>query len=255
MSRSSLRLRRAVPITVDEGRSLPFTVRTTAPTVGEALRQAEITIYLGDRVEPSLGSGVTAGLRVIIGRSTPIAVQADGTRHKTRVQARTVGDALTDLGIVAAGLDTIEPPLDTLLFPDIEIKVTRVREEIEVEEEIEPYETVFQGNADLAIDVQEVTEPGAEGITRQRYRVRYEDGELVARTLEDDWLAQAPAYAHPLLWPEDRAADGRRRRADALPTGEESGCWPQATRRPRQAATAPAPATCCAPALSPSIPA
>lgn len=187
-----IRLRRAVPITVDEGKGLPYTVRTTAPTIGEALRQAEITLYLGDRVEPSLGSSVTAGLRVVIGRSTPIALQADGARHKTRVQARTVADALTDLGVVAAGLDRVEPPLDTLLYPNIEIKVTRVRENIEIEEQIEPYETIFQGNLSLPIDVQEVTDAGAEGITRQRYRVRYENGEMVSRQLEDDWLAQAP---------------------------------------------------------------
>ncbi len=187
-----IRLRRAVPITVDEGVRVPYTVRTTAPTVGEALRQAEITLYLGDHVEPSLGSSVSAGLRVVIGRSTPVVVEVDGTRSKTRVQAVTVGDALSDLGIVVAGLDVVEPPLETELFADLPIRITRIREEIEIKEEIEPFETVFQGDANLPIDTQEITNPGAEGITRQRYRVHYENGEEVARTLEDEWLAQAP---------------------------------------------------------------
>jgi uncharacterized protein YabE (DUF348 family) len=185
-------LRRAIPMVVDEG-GAPYTLRTTAPTVGEALRQAQVTLYLGDRVNPSLGSSVSAGLRVLIERSTPISVQADGVRHKTRVQARNVADALADLGLVAAGLDRVEPPLDTTLYPNIDIRITRVTENIEVTEEIEPFETVFVGDPNIPIDTQQTLEPGAEGITRQRYRVTYEDGEPVARVLEDDWIAQPPA--------------------------------------------------------------
>ena len=187
-----IRLRRAIPIRIDEG-GAPYELRTTAPTVGEALRLAQVTIYLGDRVNPSLGSSVTAGLRVLIERSTPISVQADGVRHKTRVQARNVGDALSDLGLVAAGLDRVEPPLDTPLYPNIDIRITRVTENIEVTEEIEPFETVFVGDPNIPIDTQQTLEPGAEGITRQRYRVTYEDGEPVARVMEDDWIAQPPA--------------------------------------------------------------
>jgi uncharacterized protein YabE (DUF348 family) len=187
-----IRVRRAVPLTVSEG-GVPYTIRTTAPTVGEALRQAEVTLYLGDKVEPSLGSSVTPGLSVAIARSTPVSIQVDGMRTKTRTQASTVGDALANLGIIAAGLDRIEPPIETPLYANIEIKVTRVNEEIEVEEEIEPFETRYVGDPNFAIDTQQMIEPGAEGIQRKRYRVRYEDGEAVERTLEDEWIAQEPA--------------------------------------------------------------
>lgn len=187
-----IRLRRAIPMTVDEG-SAPYIIRTTAPTVGEALRQAEVTLYLGDRVEPSLGSAVTAGLRVFIGRSTPVRVDLGGKQVRTRVQADTVGDALSGMGVVLAGLDKVEPSLETELYPNINIRVTRIAEDIEIEEQIEPFETVYRGDPNLDIDVQQVLEPGAEGITRQRYRVRYENGEAISRTLEDDWLAQSPA--------------------------------------------------------------
>ncbi len=57
-----VRVIRAVPIVIDDG-TLPFEVRTTAQTVGEALRQAEITIYLGDIVHPSLGSEIVTSMR------------------------------------------------------------------------------------------------------------------------------------------------------------------------------------------------
>ena len=72
-----VRVYRAVPITVQEG-ALPYVVDTTAQTVGEALRQAGVILYLGDRVQPSLGRRVTANMNVFIQRSIPVAVLVDG---------------------------------------------------------------------------------------------------------------------------------------------------------------------------------
>ncbi|HRW09503.1 MAG TPA: ubiquitin-like domain-containing protein [Caldilineaceae bacterium] len=187
-----LHLQRAVPITVRDG-GLPFTVQTTALTVGEALRQAEITVYLGDLVQPSLGTQISPGLRIFIQRSKPVTLQVDGRTLKTRTRALSVGDALAEIGVGVSGLDHIEPPLTTALKDDLRIAITRVREDIEIEEEIVPYETVFEPDASLAIDNQTVVNAGAEGITRKRFRVRYEDGAEVSRAEEDTWVAQEPA--------------------------------------------------------------
>lgn len=187
-----LRLQRAMPLTVRDG-GLPFTIRTTAQTVGEALRQAEIIIYLGDLVQPSLGTLVSPGLRVQIQRSKPIALRVDDRLLKTRSRAQTVGDALVEVGVGISGLDRVTPALDTLLKDDLEIAITRVHETIEVKEKIAPFETVFQPDPNLPIDTQQQMTPGAEGITRERYRVRFENGQEVARTLEDTWVAQEPA--------------------------------------------------------------
>ena len=46
-----LSVRRAVPVTVEDG-SAPYTIKTTAPTVGEALLREQVTLYLGDHVIP-----------------------------------------------------------------------------------------------------------------------------------------------------------------------------------------------------------
>ena len=187
-----VRVYRAVPITVQEG-ALPYVVDTTAQTVGEALRQAEVILYLGDRVQPSLGQRVTANMHVFIQRSIPVSVLVDGRQLKTRTQAKTVGDALSELGVVVAGQDRVEPRLESELYDNVKIRVTRVGEDVEIEEEIAPFETVFVADPNLAIDTQEVLAPGANGITRTRYRVRYENGDEVARVREDRWVAQEPA--------------------------------------------------------------
>ncbi len=207
-----LRLTRAVPIIVHEG-GLPYTISSTAQTVGEALRQSEVVLYLGDRVQPSLGSRVLANMNIYIERSVPVTLEADGQKVKTRTQAQTVGDALSDSGIVLAGLDRVEPPLETPLYNNIQIAVTRVSEDVEVEEEIAPYETVFFADPNLAIDTQAVADAGATGITRTRYRVRYENGQEVSRVLEDTWTAQEPAQRRiaygQLIEPQTATVDGQ----------------------------------------------
>jgi uncharacterized protein YabE (DUF348 family) len=186
-----MRVVRALPITVDDG-GLPFVIRTTAPTVGEALRQAEITIYLGDRVDPSLGSEVVTGLRVTIQRSKPVSVVVDNRIFRTRTLGTTVADALTEMKIGVTGEDRVEPALDSALYDGVKIAVTRVSEEVEIEEEIAPFETLFVADANLPIDEQQMTNPGAEGITRSRFRVQLEDSQEVSRVLEDTWVAQEP---------------------------------------------------------------
>ena len=181
---------RSVRLTV-YGEGMPYTVHTLADTVGEALRDAEITIYLGDEVQPRLGTPVSSGLRVLIRRSTPISLLADGLLYKTRTQSQTVGDVLTEIGVGLTGLDEVSPPLNARLYPDMQIQIARVREGITIEEEIAPFETVWEGDRDLPIDTFE-DRPGAEGITRRRYRILYRDGLEVDRALEDVWVAQVP---------------------------------------------------------------
>ena len=171
--------------------SIPITIHTLSETVGEALREAGITIYLGDVVRPRLGTPVSTGLRVIIERSTPISLLADGVLYKTRTQSKSVGDVLTEVGVGFSGLDEVYPPLDAELYTDMQIQIIRVREEVEYVDEIAPFDTVWEGDPDLLIDTLE-ERPGAFGITRERYRVLYRDDVEVARTLEDAWQAQEP---------------------------------------------------------------
>ena len=234
-----VRIQRSRPLIVHEG-PLPYTIHTVAPTVGEALTDAGIVVYLGDKVEPSLSTPVSAGLELLIQRSTPITILADGRLIKTRTLMQTVGDAVTESGVGISGLDTVRPPLDAELFPDIEIAIVRVTESILLEEEIAPYETVRVGDPELLIDTRRV-EPGQEGITRWRYRIRYEDGQEASRMLEDAWVAQTPR--------QQVISIGQKivPQTFATPNGQEITYW----RRIRMRATSYSAATA---GTSPSLP-
>ncbi len=187
----TLRIQRAVPILVTDG-GVTYAIYTTAPTVGEALHQAGVTVYLGDEVRPGLGEPVSAYMRLIIRRSTPLVIHADGQTLQTRTRAHTVADVLAEEGIFLSGLDEVSPPLAAAVREGMRIKVTRVSEFVQVEDERLPYETIYVPDDNLEIDHRRVVTPGRPGIFRRRYQVRIEDGIEVGRELIDAWVAQSP---------------------------------------------------------------
>lgn len=186
-----LSVRRSVPIVVDDG-SVPFTLFTTASTVGEALVNAEVSLYLGDRVQPGLGVRVAPGLRVFIERSKAVIVRADGHTAQTRTRGQTVGATLLELGILVAGADRVTPALDAPVLENLAIQVTRVAQVTLVESEAIPYESIMVPDDTLEIDQQRLAQEGRDGEYRRRWQVTYEDGVETGRELLDAWTARYP---------------------------------------------------------------
>ena len=207
-----LLLRRAVPIWVRDG-NMEFVIRTTAPTVGTALHQAGVDVYLGDIVRPALGEPISAYMRVTILRSTPVIIEADGQTIQTRTRAQEVADVLAEHGIYVTGLDIVTPSLAERLHANMHIKVTRVSEFVQVEDERIPYETVYVPDDELELDQRRLVRAGRPGIFRRRYRVVTYDGEEASRTLMDAWVAQTPithviAYGRKIVTRTLQTPDG-----------------------------------------------
>jgi uncharacterized protein YabE (DUF348 family) len=184
-------LRRSIPVTLIDG-EVPVIFYTTRPTIGEALLSEGILLYLGDRVSPSLGSPVLAGVTVHIQRSTPCTIHVDGHTLHTRTQRATVGSALAQEGILLVGKDFTLPPDSARITDSMTIQVVRVQEALKVEEQLIPFETNWVPSPDMPIDTQQMTESGEAGLTRRRYRITYENGRQVSNALEDEWLDGGP---------------------------------------------------------------
>lgn len=210
-----LRVERALPFIVhDSGAQLE--IRTTARSVGEALWNAGIAVFLGDTVMPDLDQPLTAGMHVHIARSLPIAIVADGRVIKTRTQGATVADALLQEGIQLGGKDYCEPPPVTLLHADLQVRVVRVTEEWRIDSETLPYETRWEADPDLEIDHQRIAQRGQEGSRKWLYRVTYEDGKAISQVLEREWVAQEPqarilVYGTKIVLREIQTPDGVKR--------------------------------------------
>jgi uncharacterized protein YabE (DUF348 family) len=205
---------RAVPVYVEdegtEGRLL-----SAATTVAEALHEADIPIYRGDRVEPPLDSQLSAGMRVHIERAVPLTIQVDGGTLHTRTRGESVADVLAQEQISLWDQDIVVPGDSSAVSANMAIRVVRVREETIVEQEAIPFETTWGPNAELPLDQRRVEREGQPGIIARRFRIRYEDGQVNARTLQEEWRAREPqprliAYGTKIVSRQIDTPDGPR---------------------------------------------
>ena len=185
-------IRRAVPLTVNIDDGTALTLQTSQPTIGQALRAAGIDVYLADRLTPDANTRVTAGGSVFIERSIPVSVYVDGQSIRTRTHRERVGDVLAELGVTLQGRDYTQPALDAPAQAGLNVRVVRVSEAFLIEQEPVAFETQILPNPDMEIDTQQLTQEGESGVLQKRTRVRYADGQEVARVVEDQILLRAP---------------------------------------------------------------
>ncbi len=184
-------IHRSVPVQLfDDG--VLTTLSTIAPTVGEALNEHGVIIYLGDRVKPGLGTPVSTGMRVYIERAKPLTILVDGGRIVTRTQAEQVREALEEEGVVLRGKDYTIPDRLTPLTDNMTVQVIRVKEEFVIEEESIPFETVWRPDPELEIDHRRLAQQGEEGLRRRLIRIRYENGQEKERVITKEWVAKGP---------------------------------------------------------------
>jgi uncharacterized protein YabE (DUF348 family) len=186
-----IEVQRAVPIYVNDDGVLA-TMYTTAPTVGQALQQAGLIIYLADEINLDLRTPVTPGLHLTIQRSRPVTILADGRTIKTRTRVNTVADVLAQEGVSLLGKDYTLPEVGTPVRDHLRVQVIRVKEEFFIEEEPISFETVWQPDPDLEIDRRRQDQRGEDGVYKWRYRIVYENGQEVSRTLEKEWVDREP---------------------------------------------------------------
>ena len=184
-------VQRAVPIQVNDNGALT-TFYTTAPTLGEALRQAGLVVYLGDAVTPDLGTPVSPGWQVYIRRSRAATINVDGKTIRTRTLGDKVADLLAQEGIALAGKDYTIPAVTEAVQDGASVQVMRVKEDFITEGEAIPFETTWQPNPALEIDVHQVTQTGVDGVKKRTIRINYENGHEVARSIDKEWIEAAP---------------------------------------------------------------
>lgn len=194
---AAIQVRHAVSLQVDDDGALQ-TIQTTADTIGEALFEAGITLYLADRVTPPLSSRIPAdtdSLMVRIRRAIPLTISVDGRQVQARIRPLanvTVADALADAGIALIGLDMVVPDESTPITPGMNIRVIRVRDEIQIEQRQVPFATRYQATSALPIGERLLRREGEPGVQSVRWRIRYEDDVIAAQTLESVTLLRAP---------------------------------------------------------------
>ena len=191
------------PITLQIRRAVRFTVvspdgqqqiQSSAFTVGEALAELSIWLRAEEQVEPGLHSRLTDGMTITISSLRELTVNVDGKLIQIQSSARTVGEALTEAGIPLFGSDYSLPAEHEALSSDrpAQIKVVRVNESILLTQKPIPFESELVASADVPLDQTQILQPGENGLRVQRIRIRYEDGQEMLRTTEDETVVRPP---------------------------------------------------------------
>lgn len=192
-----IRVVRSAPLVVRLEDGSRQVIRTTAPTVGAALREAGFSLNPADRLLPGPETPMAGGLQVSWFRAHPITVEADGRVQVISTTARTVRELLWELGIRLHGQDRVIPDKESRLQGGETVRVIRVTEAFEIEETAVPFRTVWEPDPNLELDTWVQKAPGRNGLLQRRIRVRYENGQPVAREVVDETLVRPP---EPRVW-------------------------------------------------------
>ena len=186
-----LRLDRGRPLTLSQpsGTSVLW---SSSSTLGEALIDAGFRLRVGDSIVPNALSPLTDLTSAAYLASRPIEIAVDGITLQAMAAGPTVGQALAQAGVTLAGLDRSSPSASEPLPASGGVRVTRVREDVLVEQVPVAPTTTPEFSAELELDSRQVIDPGAYGMQAKRVRVRFEDGVEVSRSAEGEWLAVEP---------------------------------------------------------------
>lgn len=187
----TLQIRRAVPLTlVSNGQTQ--VVETSALTVGQALSEAGIPLYVGDSLDPPPETPITGPMTVTHTPGRELTVTIAGRPLTIRSAAPTVGQALAEAGIPLIGLDYSLPAESDPPPADGQIRVVRVSESLVLAQKPIPFTSEFVASAEVELDQQQVLQPGEAGLAVSRTRIRYEDGQEAARQTEGETIVRPP---------------------------------------------------------------
>lgn len=178
-------------VTVDDDGAL-LNFDSTAATVGGALFEAGVPLFISDAVEPPLHAPLPDSAPITIRRAVPVTIRADGERLITRAPAGTVADVLSFAGITLMGQDYTVPDENMAATAGTEIRVVRVTETLASETAPLPFATIYQADATRPIDTRGLAQEGREGVERTVIRVRLEDGVEISRTRAETSMVVPP---------------------------------------------------------------
>lgn len=187
----SLQLQRAQSIAIN-GSTQDELIVSTSATIGDALWENGIGLSIGDRISPSMNTPIDNPEKADLNPAQDVTIQFKSGNIRSKTAAETVGEALAEAGVSLQGLDYSQPSANSPMPQDGNIQVIRVHEDLLLESEPIPYESLTQPVADLEIDNRSVVQSGVFGLNTKRVRVRYEDGLEISRQVEEEYISQDP---------------------------------------------------------------
>lgn len=169
-------------------------VSTYANTVGDLLRQEDITVdkdgYINLPKDTELKDGMTIEIK------TPRDYTLDVAGEKTEIKSVYIktSDILKDIEFKLGEKDYTYPSLDSNVRHNGEIKVIKVKETIDEVEEPIPFEEQTQDSNKLDKGTSKVVQEGKDGLQKSKIKKVYENGELVSEEVLSTEVINKPVH-------------------------------------------------------------
>lgn len=187
-------VRHTLPIYV-HNREFVDEVQTPETTIQGALATAGVELRTGDLVYPGLSAPLRAGQHIYLKRATEVRLSSDGQEHVRYTFAGTVDQLLKEAGVPLLGADRVEPPGEATVAEGMRITIVRVKEERAVLDIPLPYATEYVADNTLEYGEQKLLQTGAAGLLQRQVHVMYENGNVIKRTVEKEWVERPPQPA------------------------------------------------------------
>ena len=187
-------LPKAIPVTIQEGSAeMEYIVALQdGNDVEELLASLDIPLEHA-LVSPDKETPLTAGLTVTIVRERRISIIDGSAEPRERVTyARTVGDAVTEIGLVLGPLDRLIPDPAFPVRDETVIRILRIREEERREMVAIPFPVTATEDSDLAFGQERVLSEGRPGRAEELVRIVSENGRTVRRTILTRTVVEEP---------------------------------------------------------------
>lgn len=149
-------------------------VNTLYSSADKVLDQAGV--FLQDKDEYRLSTGQVKNNTVItVYRAVPVTVEYQGKKQEIVTGKPTVGELLSELGYNGDTYEAV-PGVTSKIRENLNIKIQSVSEKINVREEQDPYQIVYQQSPEMEKGQQEVIQTGQNGMKNLKVKEYYRDG-------------------------------------------------------------------------------
>lgn len=185
---------RARPVVVIDNSAKKMVTLTAQKSARVVAQQAGLTVYPEDSVmfgQGNLKENII-GEKVLIERSTPIALNLYGTPLSARTLAKTVGGLLKEKNIKLAKGDSVQPAVATPITPGIQVAVIRNGTQVATVNETIPPPIQYVEDSSLSFGTTAVRQPGTPGKRVVTYQIQTQNGMEVGRVILQQAIIQAP---------------------------------------------------------------
>lgn len=170
----------------------PIKLVTYQKTFDLALKKADISIALKDKIDKALDSKIVNNDTITIKHAVNIKVLVDNKELNVSSAERDVAVMLRTQKITLGPTDTVLPSLKTNLTKGMDVIITRVKTKTIEEKESIDFKTVIKNDKDVLKSKKSVSQNGVKGEKSISIDVTYENGKEVTRKIVKETIVKEP---------------------------------------------------------------